>query len=609
MKKKPFTKRGMAARVFSLALCLAMALSMAPVAMAAQAQPAVSKNLDKHSYSTYHANTINSYLYENSSGGLTRVEYINGQVVVEDYDSSFQCQSSRTIPVELPLWGGFYAGKDHNFLIFGQENPSESDSVEVVRVVKYDKSWNRLGQASLYGANTTVPFRSTSLRCVEGGGYLYIRTAHQMYKSDDGLNHQASMMLVVRQGDMEITDSYYKVGGGGYVSHSFNQFILVDKQGRIVSLDHGDAYPRALLLQQYNTKAGSSSFDWREEELELVTFPGATGANNTGCSVGGFAETSNGYVAAYSYDGKGANYNRDLYVDFISENLSASSTKITSGVYSFTPVLASTGLDGGYVMWQNPTVSNDPLGKELYYIRYDANGEVGERQTATAALSDCAPINWNGKLVWYVTNNSAPVFYTLDSSGITSCAANGSGSPGQTAPSTPSTPTTPITPSTPTTPTTPSAPNTGTAYANTQTILLDGKSVTLQAYALKDSSGGLTNYVKLRDMAWYLNGTQAQFWVGWDQSGIYLTTHWRYTPNGSELSTPFSGDRAYREGTGKTYVDTKAQELSSIVLTDDQGGDYTYFKLRDLGRYLGFNVSYINGQVVVNSSEPYSDAQ
>ena len=427
-------KKRISAMFFALALCL----GMVPAAAAAQVQPAVSKNLDKHSYSTYHANTIDSYLYENSTGGLTRVEYIysyetyTGKVVVEDYDSSFQCQSSRTLPMELPIWGGFFAGRDYNFLIYGQENPAESDGMEVVRVVKYDKSWNRLGQASLYGANTTIPFRSSSLRCAEGNGWLYIRTSHQMYKSDDGKNHQASLMMALRQSDMGMIDSsVMSVADVGYVSHSFNQFVLTDKQGRIVYLDHGDAYPRALLFQREEWKADVERFGWWPEEATLVTFPGAIGANNTGCSVGGFAETANGYVAAYSYDGKGANYNRELYVDFISDNLSVSSTKITSGVYSFTPVLASTGMDGGYVLWQDPVMSSAPLSKELCYVRYDANGKVGAKQTATAALSDCAPINWNGKLVWYVTNNSAPIFYTLDASGVTACAANAS--PSQTA--------------------------------------------------------------------------------------------------------------------------------------------------------------------------------
>lgn len=39
------------------------------------------------------------------------------------------------------------------------------------------------------------------------------------------------------------------------------------------------------------------------------------------------------------------------------------------------------------------------------------------------------------------------------------------------------------------------------------------------------------------------------------------------------------------------------------------GGGYTCYKLRKPGEALGFPVSCINGQVVINTNEPYSDAQ
>ena len=98
--------------------------------------------------------------------------------------------------------------------------------------------------------------------------------------------------------------------------------------------------------------------------------------------------------------------------------------------------------------------------------------------------------------------------------------------------------------------------------------------------------------------------------VAWSAAqGISLTTGKPYTPNGSELSTPFSGNRAYKAGTGKTTINSAAYSIPTIILADDNGGAYTYYKLRDMGQYLGFNVSYINGQVVVNTNEPYSDAQ
>lgn len=120
----------------------------------------------------------------------------------------------------------------------------------------------------------------------------------------------------------------------------------------------------------------------------------------------------------------------------------------------------------------------------------------------------------------------------------------------------------------------------------------------------------ITNYVKLRDLAYYLNGTKAQFAVEWNAArGIKVSSGRPYTPNGSELSTPFSGNRAFQAGMSQTEVNFAAVNLGSIVLTDDNGGAYTYYKLRDLGRSLGFNVSYINGQVVINTNQPYSDAQ
>ena len=44
------------------------------------------------------------------------------------------------------------------------------------------------------------------------------------------------------------------------------------------------------------------------------------------------------------------------------------------------------------------------------------------------------------------------------------------------------------------------------------------KAVEFQMYALVDANGNGTNYIKLRDMAQVLNGTKAQFSVGYDNA-------------------------------------------------------------------------------------------
>lgn len=412
-------------RILSLTLAMALCMGLAVTpALAAGESPAVSSNRDAQNYTTW-SKPVNSYLYENGEGGLTRVEYINGKIVAEDYSSSFQLQNSQTIPMELSIWGGFFAGENYNFLVFGQENPSENDNTEVIRVVKYSKDWKRLGQASLRGANTTVPFDAGSLRMDEYNGYLYIRTCHEMYQYTDGLNHQANLMLAVQQSDMSVTDAYYDIWNTdyGYVSHSFNQFILVDEEGRIVTLDHGDANPRAMTFMRYYSNAGTGTFSgqtygqWCSVGKQRV-FAGTPGNNTTGASVGGLAETADCYMMAYNYDGVGGTGDRNVYLQAMDIATGRGKDyQITQSGGSTTPVLAPTGLDGGYLLWNDK--QGYTIGDTLYYLAYGSDGVPGEIQTAQAPLSDCQPIPYDGGVVWYVTDNSAPVFYTLDDAGVT----------------------------------------------------------------------------------------------------------------------------------------------------------------------------------------------
>ena len=129
------------------------------------------------------------------------------------------------------------------------------------------------------------------------------------------------------------------------------------------------------------------------------------------------------------------------------------------------------------------------------------------------------------------------------------------------------------------------------AYPSTQSVLVDGLPVEFQCYALKDVNGNDTNYIKLRDIASILSGTAVQFEVGWD-GAVNIETGKGYTPNGSEMSTPFSGPRAYEAAAAPTNINGVKAGLDAIVLKDDQGGAFTYYKLRDLGAALNFKVDW-----------------
>ena len=164
-----------------------------------------------------------------------------------------------------------------------------------------------------------------------------------------------------------------------------------------------------------------------------------------------------------------------------------------------------------------------------------------------------------------------------------------------------------VQPETPAQPVQPQQPAGAMAYASTQSVDVDGRKLSFQMYALKDANGNPTNYIKLRDVAFALNGTAAQFEVSWD-GAVNIRPGQTYTPNGSEMSTPFSGDRAYEPAASETRINAAAANLEAIVLKDDQGGAYTYYKLRDLGKALGFNVGWSGERgIFVETDKPYQD--
>lgn len=141
------------------------------------------------------------------------------------------------------------------------------------------------------------------------------------------------------------------------------------------------------------------------------------------------------------------------------------------------------------------------------------------------------------------------------------------------------------------TPVSSSATQTG---KSSQTITVDGKKVELDAYTLKaDSNGGDVTYVKLRDVAAVLNGTQAQFDVQWLNGAIYVAAQTPYvSQNGTELKSIATKDNSFQWNTNPILFSGVIQPLEGIILIDKNEGGHTFFKLRDLGAAIGFKVDW-----------------
>ena len=287
-------------RMVSLALALCLLITGIPLSVSAANYYGTDLTGNNENDQDYYSKAVvvNSYLSVRSTGNLMTVTYSGSHIEVAYYTPKYKLLKTVTLEPELPIFGGFHETDDGFFILSGQENDAEDDTVEVYRVTKYDKSWVRQGSASLYGVNTTIPFRAGSARFDHNGNTLFVRTCHQMYTHYDGLRHQANLTFSVNTPTMSIIKTQHTISSTvyGYVSHSFNQFIRY-ADGRLYAVDHGDAHPRSICLMQfaegsYEGQVGGY-VNWVKD---LIKLPGSIGDNYTGVSVGGFEVTPDAYL-------------------------------------------------------------------------------------------------------------------------------------------------------------------------------------------------------------------------------------------------------------------------------------------------------------------------
>ncbi len=365
------------------------------------------------------------------SGGYMRVFYdgANARVGVEYYDTSFNIKSRQWIEAELSYWGGFYAGSDAYYFAFGQCNHDEDDTVEVIRVVKYDTSWKRQGVASVTDCDVTEPFNCGCVEFTELEGILYLATGHEAYASSlDGLNHQGLLTISIDEATMTV------VGRGGDCHHSFAQYLDNDGDS-LYLLEQSEGERCALLTKDKITDSGSSG------SCSIFDYGGTrTSAWAIACyaSVDGIALSSDNVLTV------GTSIDQSLYyeeTDDTSRNVYLTVTpKDDISSESTTLIWLTDFCDDGsafyglnitkindnrfMIMWEEwgsegDTASiSDALSNHIvHYIFVDGSGNLlTDEFTAAAPISDCDPIVSGSNIVWYASSQIMVNFYTINTS-------------------------------------------------------------------------------------------------------------------------------------------------------------------------------------------------
>lgn len=379
-----------------------------------------------HNYTSRWASTVNDYIVANADQTLS-ILTIGDALYIDTYDIDLKNITQKKVTLELPLWGGFYSGENYNYIVYGASNNEENNNKEIIRIVKYDKAFNRLDSASITGgeAFTTVPFDAGSLRMAEYGDTLVVHTSRERYTTEDGLNHQSQLTILLDTKTMKVTNDLGRFQAN-HVSHSFNQYVLAEGNKHVL-VDHGDAYPRSVVLQKGDGK--------NYTEIDLFDIPGKVGANCTGVSVGGLESTKDHYVVAinsidHSLASEYTSFNivgidkeqRDVILCTVPKtHLTDSQVRqielsdySSSNKTSSTPHLVKLSEDHLLVLWQEYDMTN-PQDSVVRYVCVDNKGEkCTEVKTMNGAtLSSCQPIINGDSITWFVDYSGKRLLYQL----------------------------------------------------------------------------------------------------------------------------------------------------------------------------------------------------
>jgi len=151
-----------------------------------------------------------------------------------------------------------------------------------------------------------------------------------------------------------------------------------------------------------------------------------------------------------------------------------------------------------------------------------------------------------------------------------------------------------------------SAADTATAIKSPGIILIDGGEAVFDAYNINGN-----NYFKLRDIAYKLSGTSAQFEVYWDGANntVSLLSGKPYTPVGGEMAISKNAFHAanpvYKTvSPSPSRVTLNGKEISLTAYLIDGSN---YFKLRDIGETFDFFVGWDSetAAVIIDTSKRY----
>ena len=367
-----------------------------------------------------------------TSGGYMRFINTDEGLFVENYSTDKKIQSRKEIKKELDYFEKFYAGKDYYYLVFGRNNLDEKDDYEVIRVVKYDKNWKRLGAAKITGKNNfgeqiRYPFHHGTTELAECKGELFLVTGHQGYVDPQyNMGHQGFLMFAIN-----ISDMTWDILAAD-LWHSFTQHIVVDENndtyvleesegsrcttlGKVV--DSPDRYyrgSRTLSRIRVFEYGGQRTSSWA-----IATYATADDVETSSKNILGLGAS----IDQSKYDDSNYKKTYNIYLTVTPKNDFTAEKTVTKWLTSDKEPYAPSALkmvkinnNRFLVLWERYGSTDDT--RCLNYCFIDGAGNKLSKifRQKNAHLSSCEPILDGDKVTFTYTNESSVNFYSIDTS-------------------------------------------------------------------------------------------------------------------------------------------------------------------------------------------------
>ena len=350
----------------------------------------------------------------------------------EDYDKSFNIKSRKSIKSELSYFETFYAGKDYYYLVFGQNNLDEVDDKEVIRVVKYDRNWKRLGAAKMHGNGSfgneiRYPFDVATTELAECNGELFLVTGHEGYVDPQyNQGHQGFLMFAIKISDMswEILSSN--------LAHSFSQHIVVDDKKDIYVYEESEGSRATTLGKVVENTAWYIDGDRTVSRIKVMQYGGertSAWAIATYATADDLETSSNNIIGLGSsidqskYDDSSYKKTYNIYLTVTPKNnFTEDKTKVKwlttdNDNYSQRNIkIVKINTNRFLVLWERYTGSDDKNGLNYCFIDGSGNKLTKIYRQTKAHMSSCEPVLSGGKVSYCYSDNTCVRFISIDAS-------------------------------------------------------------------------------------------------------------------------------------------------------------------------------------------------